>query len=225
MSNTTLFERQISIRAIPPKELDYFLDTKFKFWLANLLGLKEDKEDAYDSAKDAIKDQCIGMGFAEIKKMFEMYVDSKLSMKPIPNYFDRILLGKIVSEYKSLKKPKQIEEKVMSEDEKEMIMLEAVDRIKREVKHNGTIESSVIGVYMYLYGKGLLPPHTPEFKQKYQDRAIPIAKANAASKARYSLDDHQQLVTRIKLITEGKGDEVKNIAKRLILIDYFKTIL
>ena len=47
------------------------------------------------------------MSFKEIKIMFEMYAHSKMDIKPIPNYFDIILLGKIVSEYKSINKPKK----------------------------------------------------------------------------------------------------------------------
>ena len=48
------------------------------------------------------------MGFAEIQKMFEMYADSKLDIEPKANYFDRVLLGKIVAEYRkyNMRKPK-----------------------------------------------------------------------------------------------------------------------
>ena len=68
----------------------------------------------------------------QIKKMFEMYVDGKMSLKPIPNYFDRILLGKIVAEYKTLtKKPKIVEEKKLSEEKIYFIMLKAIDRVKK----------------------------------------------------------------------------------------------
>ncbi len=127
---------------------------------------------------------------------------------------------KIVQHNLNRKKP---EEKEMSEQDKENIMLEAVDRIKKEVQQNGEIESNVIGVYMYLYSKGVLPVHTEEFKEKYTKLAIPIARGEAASKATYSLDDHKKLKERIESITQGKSEVLKNIAKKLILKDYFKT--
>ena len=57
MNELTLFEKQIPIRGIPKNELETFLNTKFKFWLAKLLSLKENKEDAYDADKNAIKTQ------------------------------------------------------------------------------------------------------------------------------------------------------------------------
>ena len=112
--------------------------------------------------------------------------------------------------------------KQMTDEDKEMIMIEAIDRIKKEVQQNGEIESNVIGVYMYLYSKGVLPVHTEEFKEKYTKLAIPIARGEAASKATYSLDDHKKLKERIESITQGKSEVLKNIAKKLILTDYFK---
>jgi hypothetical protein len=164
------------------------------------------------------------MGFNQIKKMFEMYVDSKLNLKPIPNYFDRILLGKIVDSYKALNavKPKKVEEKEMSDQEKDFIMLEAVDRIKREVKHNGTITSMCAHVYDYLDGQGKLPTDK-EYKLEVFERAKAIAKGDAATKSKYSLDDHRKLQKTIKDISDGKHSAVIDISKRLVLEEYFKT--
>lgn len=94
----------IPIKAIPKENLDKIILNDFIVWLSDLLGLTDET-----SAKrlylsiEAIKTACWSMGFAEIKKMFELYADSKLSIKPIPNYFDRILLGKIIDAYKEQK--------------------------------------------------------------------------------------------------------------------------
>ena len=218
-------ESTMPLRAYIEEDLNRILLITFLPWLASLLSLTDETSaERLEIALPAIKQQCIGMGFNEIKKMFEMYVDSKLNLKPIPNYFDRILLGKIVDSYKALNKPKSKpnQELKMSEEDKEFIMLEAVDRIKKEVEQNGKIESNVIGVYMYLYSKNVLPEHTKEFKEKYTKLAIPIAKGEVASKATYSLDDHRKLKGRIESISQGKGELIKNIAKKLILTDYFK---
>ena len=101
-------DKQLPLRAYPEKELNKVLLMNFLPFLTRLLSLTDEvSANRLEMALPAIKEQCIGMGFKEIKKMFEMYVDSKLSLKPIPNYFDRILLGKIVSNYKSLNKPKK----------------------------------------------------------------------------------------------------------------------
>ena len=83
----------------------------FVEWLSGLLTLSsQTSAERLEIALPAIKEHCGSMGFDEIKKMFEMYADSKLSIKPIPNYFDRILFGKIVAAYKEQKivKPKKI---------------------------------------------------------------------------------------------------------------------
>ena len=41
-----IFEKNLPLRAYTPNDLDTFLDTQFKFWIANLLSLKADKEEA-----------------------------------------------------------------------------------------------------------------------------------------------------------------------------------
>jgi len=168
----------------------------------------------------------------EVKHAFTMFISHKLNID-VYQQLNSVVIGRVMREYEIQKidklrlyKQKMAElknkEKEMSEEDKEFIMLEAVDRIKKEVQQNGTIVSNVIGVYMYLYSKGVLPEHTKEFKEKYTKLAIPIARGEAASKATYSLDDHRKLKERIESITQGKGEAIKNIAKRLILTDYFK---
>ena len=208
MNKLTIFERELPLRAYPNDTLDKALDTQFKFWLANLLSLKEDKEDAYDVCKPALKELCIGMSFAEIKKMFEYYADSKLSLKPIPNYFDRILLGKIISEYKAItKKPIKQIENTMNEEDKELIMIEAVDRIKKEVKHNGEITSGCSHVYDYLDEKGLLPKDK-ESKLKVWELAKEIVLEEAKYKASIDYEIHRHLKETLKQIDKGNSKVV-----------------
>lgn len=104
MSNLAKIESTIPIKAIPEQELNMIILTQFTVWVANLLSLTDETSaNRLETALPAIKEHCWSMGFVEIKKMFEMYADNKLSISPIPNYFDRILLGKIVDAYKSQK--------------------------------------------------------------------------------------------------------------------------
>lgn len=106
-------DKSIPIKAIPEQELNSIILTQFTVWVANLLSLTDETSaERLETALPAIKEHCWSMGFDEIKKMFEMYVDNKLNIEPIPNYFDRILLGKISSAYKQQKKtkPKKIDE-------------------------------------------------------------------------------------------------------------------
>ena len=208
-------DKQLPLRAYPEKELNKVLLMNFLPFLTRLLSLTDEvSANRLEMALPAIKEQCIGMGFKEIKKMFEMYVDSKLSLKPIPNYFDRILLGKIVSNYKSLNKPKKMEEK-------EFIMAEAIDRLKKEVAINKKITSICVHVYDHLDEKQLLPKEK-EYKLEIYERAKKVAKGEAASKATNSLEEHRNLKAAIEKIDLPKNSNVINIAKRLVLEDYFK---
>ena len=226
---------QIKIRDISEEDFKFHL-IKTIVSINALSGIKNPMDDIVKTdIKEMILMRFKALSFDEISYAFkkERYGDLTPRTEHF-QLFDAKYVSEVLDKFVKWKKDKIIqlnlnqpkpEEVSISDQEKENIMLEAVDRLKREVKHNLVIESSVTGVYMYLYAKGVLPPHTLEFREKYKKRAIPIARGIAAGKARYSLEDHRELDSRIKLITEGKGEEVKNIAKRLILQDYFKTIL
>lgn len=217
-------EKTLPLRAYPDQDLNRILLMDLMPCISGLLSLTDEvSAKRLEIALPAVKEQCIGMGLAEIKKMFEMYVDSKLNLKPIPNYFDRILLGKIVSNYKSLNKPKKIEQVDISEEEKEFIMAEAIDRLKKEVKINKRITSICVHVYDHLDSKGLLPTEK-EYKLEIYERAKLIAKSEAASKATHSLEDHRNIKATIEKLDLPKNASVINIAKRLVLEDYFNKI-
>ena len=218
-------EKTLPLRAYPEQDLNRILIMDLMPCISGLLSLTDEvSAKRLEIALPAIKQQCIGMGFAEIKKMFEMYTDSKLNLKPIPNYFDRILLGKIVSSYKSLNnKPKKIEVVDISEDEKEFIMAEAIDRLKKEVKINKSISSICVHVYDHLDAKGFLPTDKA-YKLEIYERAKSVAKGEAASKATHSLDEHRNLKVEIEKLDLPKNANVINIAKRLVLEDFFNKI-
>ena len=157
MTNLTIFDKHLPLRAMDSKQLEHDLNHQFKFWIANLLSLKEDKEDAYNVCKSAIKDLCTGMGFHEIKQMFEMYVDSKLELTPISNYFDRILLGKIVNSYKKLmnQKPKPGPKIIIATKEETKKDIEgAVTRSYLEFKNTGYVNGVISHIYNYLDAEG-----------------------------------------------------------------------
>ncbi len=111
----------------------------------------------------------------------------------------------------------------ISEDEKEFIMAEAIDRLKKEVKINGGISSICVHVYDHLDSKGLLPTEK-EYKLEIYGRAKAIAKGEAASKATHTLEDHRNIKATIEKLDLPKNASVINIAKRLVLEDYFNKI-
>ena len=223
MNKLAILEKNLPLRAYPENDLNDAL-TVLQVYVVKLLSLtNEDVLERLKIALPAIKGECIGMGFAEIKKMFDLYADNKLSIEPIPNYFDRILFGKIMTAYKTQKPKKTIKviEEKKSKEEINDIMIEAIDRLKKEVEQNGYIDSVCKHVYDYLYKEGRLPKHTKEFKQGYINRAVKIAKSKAMTEAGGSYEKHVRLTKTIQEI-EGINGSVKNICKRLILEDYFK---
>jgi hypothetical protein len=77
-------------------------------------------------------------------------------------------------------------------------------------------------VYDYLDNQGKLPTDKA-YKLEVFERAKSIAKGDAATKSKYSLDDHRKLQKTIKDISDGKHSTVIDISKRLVLEQYFKT--
>ena len=225
MNKLAVLEKHLPLRAYPEANLNTIISTVFKFWLSNLLSLKADQEDKVNIALPKIKEHCIGMGFNEITKMFEMYADGLLPIKPIPNYFDRILLGKIVAEYKSKTiKPEVMTDKEFSDEEKEFIMIEAVDRLQKEYTQYKRITSACTHVYDYLFEKGKLPKHTKVFRDRIYHRAKQIAKAEVQEEASADYSVHRRMKEMLEKIEQGDSDKIVPISKRLVLEEYYKNI-
>jgi hypothetical protein len=224
MESTKLqtLDKNLPLRAFPEEILNKAIVMDFLPFISNLLSLSsESSAERLEIALPAIKEHCIGMGFAEITKMFKMYADSKLSITPIPNYFDRILLGKIVSEYKSLNKKKEIfVEEIPTEDEQEKIMQDAVMRLYLDFKNTNVVPPGNTHIYDYLYSKGKLPKHTKEFKDDISKRAKAIAKQQIELNPYKDPSLRNKVKETIKAIDKGEG--LKSISKRLVLEQYFK---
>jgi len=221
-------ESTVPIKTIPEQELNRIILMQFTLWVANLLSLTDETSaDRLETALPAIKEHCWSMGFSEIKKMFEMYADNKLSIKPIPNYFDRILLGKIVEAYKEQKQvpKKQIQQKVMSEQEKNKILKSGVKRLYAEFENIGFVPPGNIHLYDYLYDKGLLIKDVEEKKTIYEK-----AKENIKIKYESNTNYLERKNTKIILenIQNGQDQNIKNQyiieAKRLSIEKFMEKV-
>lgn len=151
MELTTL-ENQLPLRAYPKDKLDNVFDNQFILWLSDLLSLTDElSAKRLYLAVEPIKTACWSMGFAEIKKMFELYADGKLSIAPIPNYFDRILLGKIVQSYKENLKSVNNVKKIDESEYKDLIdVQDCLDHFE-SFKTNGKLNKNAYWIYAYLY--------------------------------------------------------------------------
>lgn len=198
-------DNKIPIKAIPEQELNKIILTQFTTWLAGLLSLTDEvSAQRLEIALPAVKEHCWSMGFSEIKKMFEMYADNKLSIKPIPNYFDRILFGKIVEAYK-MQKPivkKEIKEPEMTQEEKDLIVYEGCINCFEEWKQTNDVINGYAWVHDHLMDLNLL-----EFTKDEKSLMWNKAKTNLLEKSKdMSYENAKDLVRELEKKTSSKRE-------------------
>lgn len=215
-----IFESTIPIKAIPEANLTAVILGDFLEWVCGTLSLNEDGAQKLEYALPAIKKHCWSMGFAEIKKMLNMYADGELSIKPIPNHFDRIRLGEVMNAYRQQKpRPKPEAPKEMSEDEKEQIVLLGIINCFEDYKVTKEIKTGYGYVYDYFFEKGNLPTHTKEFKEQIKNKAV-----LALEKEITALGITLQVKEQLEAMRDGlKG--VKGKCKQIILSEYFDKLI
>ena len=201
------------LKTIPIKALQQFLDTPFKFWLSNLINVSSDKEGALDEAMNGIKEHCWGMNLLEIKKMLELYVDGKLHMEPRSNYFDRIVLVKIVDNYKKLysKPVEKHKELPVSTEDKEFIAYVNCIMSFDDYKQNSIMSKYDWTVYDHLDEKGII-----NYSEKERKETFNIMRENFPHKSRENCikSSKKILLKRFydQLITKNK--HIKQLLKQ-----------
>ncbi len=161
-----------------------------------------------------MKDSAWSLSLSQVRQAFTMYVQGKLPLEPKTNFLDIILFNKVVSLYRQQMKQPKTQEHYTSPEEIEFIMTEAVDRIHKDYKQNGRITEMCHHVYDHLFEQGKLPKEK-EYKDKTFIRAIVIH-------AEEPIEDDTMFKKICSNITTTEKNEVVNIAKRLVLEDYFK---
>lgn len=164
--------KNIPLYAIPQERLNYIMYDLFVVWLSNLLSLSDDvSAERLEFALPKIVDECRRMSFGEIIKMFELYADGKLDIKPIPNYFDRIRFGEIREAYRRFKRvsPSSNTNTPMSEEDKVEIIKSGLERVYRLfLKDEYQIGAGDVWVYEYLVENELLVPSDSDKRRAYQ---------------------------------------------------------
>ena len=174
MSNNKLIiqHKSLPLRAYTQEKLESEMD-KFSKWINDLLGLT-----GVDAAKrllialPAVEKHFWSLGFVEIERAFTMYVDGELTTKPIPNYFTRILVGQIFKEYKQQKPTNKPIQLSTSQNDKDFIMAEAVDRIRKDYKQHGKITEQCFHVYDHLFEQNKLPTDKDYKIQIFNDACL-----------------------------------------------------
>ena len=225
----SLFFKDISngntqLRNIPNEELNAIINQYLVPWIKGLLSLSgENSAERLILAIPTIKELCTGMTFLQVKKMFEMYAHSKMELTPIANYFDIILVGKIVSEYRkhSPKKPvakiKTMNE--ISQKEKDAIDNKILEDSEKYFKENGKVDWHRWYAYDILEKRGLISLSLEE-KKEIKKIAIKNCIERLREKTSASRDEHRAIKSEIRKLEKGIGTKIE--CKLIALHEYYK---
>lgn len=221
-------ELSIPIKAIPETELNRIIIVELSVWLSDLISLTDEVSlKRLEASLPAIKTHCWGWGFPEIKKMFEMYADNQLSIKPIPNYFDRILFGKIVESYKLQKPIKKPRMKELTQKEKddinasnELFIYSGVINCFEAYKQSSDILNGYIWVYDHLDELKII-----NYSKSIKIKQMPMAKRSLMlkSKERDTRSEYKSLISGIA--NGNKKKAIVNEAKNMLLCQFFRKLI
>lgn len=217
-----VLENTLPLKAFPPKSLDKTLETTFMFWIANLLSLKADKKESVLIALPEIKYHFHSLGLKDVKKAFEMYARGQLSIKPISNYFDIVLVGQIFQEYKATlprKKPKK--EELSDEEKKDLIskgMKRCLDYWEKEQK---IADGYILFLYDTFYDDGFLPTDK-ESKLKAMENAKSLIEINYIGRKPKNLKERDKIKEVLEDIKDPKSALVIKTAKELMVNKFLR---
>lgn len=203
-------------------------------YLLGLLGISslenDKKEMHYVVLDDFINDSLKNYSYDEIKIAFKNHIRGDYNI-PAFNKLDSIIAGKVMRAYDLQKSEIIKNEKIkirneygfqpMTDAEVERVMLDAVDRVKKEILETGNLEGTAHHVYDFLTESGRLD-FTPEEKRA----AFSIAKRELLSDAKLKADGDYQLYKKLdktlSKIHEGANQRQKSRAKTILIINHFK---
>jgi len=217
-------DNPIPIKCIPENDLNTIIVTEFSVWISGLLSLTDTTSmERLEIALPAIKQHCWSLGFVEIKKMFEMYADGLLKVKPIPNYFDRILVGKIVEAYKE-QKPKSKPDKSLTEISEESKVLYTQSGLIKCLnyfeKHQLILDGYANFLYDVLYDDYL--PKGNEYKKKIYKDAKLLLEIEFQNKKVNSTTEFKTLKKGLEEINGSRSMKVITKSKELVAMEFLR---
>lgn len=221
----TIFNDKLKLRDYKEENLDKILHTSFMFWLANLLALKEDKEQNLINSINEIKFHFLGFALSDVKKAFEMYARGQLSINPISNHIDPILVGQISLDWKSLnaKKTKKIMIPEKSEQEIKKLNNQIVLNFLNHYEEHFVVDEERFYVYDILDKMGLMNKDM-NYKKSVQKDAVYLLEQENLNKKAGSRYEKKEIKNELKIIKMGLGGIVKRKCKILALEDYLRNL-
>ena len=222
-----ILESKAKLRDYPQEEKNT-MTLELVAKLLDMLGVGEGKIEHHKRLHGFINDAYGNYTYEEINEAFTMYVSQRFGIKPYQQ-LNSVVFGQVMREFDFYKKEnlklfrlEMNKPEEVTEENEELIMIEAVDRLKKEYEQHKKITSIFVHVYDYLYKKKAFPVHTKEFRDKISERAKIIAKSDAMTEAGRDYNAHRFLKQTLEMIENGQGDSLATISKRLVLEDYFK---
>lgn len=195
---------------------------------SNLIGLKEpisgiNKTDIVEMILTRYR----SLSLEEIDYAFKI---DRYSGDPVSHFqlFNAEYVGKVLTKYREwlretrfsmnlpMKKPE--EKKELSEEEKELLVLNGVLECFENYLSSSEILPGKSYVYDYLYQRGFLPLHTQAFKDKIKRRAVKIILRRERTE-----NDPRQIRAQLRDIQTGK-DKLRVECKRLVLMECFSRL-
>lgn len=219
-------DNPIPIKCIPENDLNTILVTEFSVWISGLLSLTDTTSmERLEIALPAIKQHCWSLGFVEIKKMFEMYADGLLKVKPIPNYFDRILVGKIVEAYKEQKprtKPDTSSTEISEESKALYIQSGLMKCLNHFEKHQLILDGYGNFLYDVLYEDYL--PKGKEYKKKIYKDAKLLLEIELQNKKAKSSQEFKTIKEGLDEINKSRSMKVIAKSKELVAMEFLRKL-
>lgn len=205
-------------------------------YLLALLGISsvadDQKEMHYIALDDFINDSLKHYSYEEIKIAFKNFIKGDYGFQAY-NKLDSIIAGKVMKAYDNAKSQIITNEKIkvvneykfepLTNSEKDRIMLDAIDRVKKEVIETGTINGTAHHVYDFMIKTGRMNDPEPEIKRACMKIALREQKEDIERFAKSDYQLKKQLKRTIKALGSGNERTIK-IAKTLALKNYFLTL-
>lgn len=201
--------------------------------IPNLLGIKEAIHELNkNDIKNMIMIKYSMLSLEEIDYAFKL---DRWSGDPVQHFqlFNAEYVSRVLERYKNwLQKTrfnnnlpivKSVKKRELTSEEKETIVVTGVLNFFDEFKENRHIPPGRFYAYDYLFEKKLLPPHTPEFKEKIRRSAIKhLSKSETPDRKK-----RKDLKAALKEIQSGNKNQsrLKLKCKELVLKYYFNSLI
>lgn len=172
----------------------------------------------------------------EIIKAFELFVLGELPIKAYQQ-LNVIVVGRVMREYEIHKREKlrlyRLEQtklknmkKPLTEAEETRVMLDAVDRVKKEIEDSGKADPDTNNhhIYDWMVRSGRISDDlfTPEEKREAVKKAKAMRLKDFMEKAMTDYDVHRTLKTATKDIEDGNSPRTLKLAKSILINEYLK---